>query len=126
HYVCPSVWAWRPGRAPAMRAHVDRILCVLPFEPEALERLQGPPGTYVGHRLTTHPGIAAAAASQAARAHRASDGPRKLLVLPGSRRSEVSRLLNLFGTIVRNLAERGNNFEITIPTVPNVASMVEA
>lgn len=126
HYVCPSVWAWRPGRAPAMRAHVDRILCVLPFEPEALERLQGPPGTYVGHRLTTHPGIAAAVASQTARAHRPSDGPRKLLVLPGSRRSEVSRLLALFGTIVRDLAERGNSFEITIPTVPNVASMVEA
>ncbi|HRP78868.1 MAG TPA: lipid-A-disaccharide synthase, partial [Aquamicrobium sp.] len=33
HYVCPSVWAWRPGRAPAMRAYVDRVLCVLPFEP---------------------------------------------------------------------------------------------
>ena len=52
HYVCPSVWAWRPGRAPAMKPHVDQILCILPFEPDELQRLGGPPGTFVGHRLT--------------------------------------------------------------------------
>ena len=49
HYVCPSVWAWRPGRAPAMKPYVDHILCILPFEAKALERLGGPQGTYVGH-----------------------------------------------------------------------------
>ena len=38
HYACPSVWAWRPGRAATMRPYVDRILCLLPFEPAALER----------------------------------------------------------------------------------------
>ncbi|RVA09415.1 lipid-A-disaccharide synthase, partial [Mesorhizobium sp. M7A.F.Ca.US.002.01.1.1] len=52
HYVCPSVWAWRPGRAVAMKPYVDHILCILPFEVKELERLGGPPGTYVGHRLT--------------------------------------------------------------------------
>ena len=67
HYVCPSVWAWRPGRAVAMRPYVDHILCLLPFEPAELDRLGGPPGTFVGHRLATDPGVAAAAALQASR-----------------------------------------------------------
>ncbi len=49
HWVCPSVWAWRPGRAPAMRPYIDHVLCLLPFEPAALQRLHGPEGTYIGH-----------------------------------------------------------------------------
>lgn len=126
HYVCPSVWAWRPGRAPAMRPHVDRILCLLPFEPEALDRLGGPPGAYVGHRLTRHPGVMAAAQAQAARPAAACDGRKRLLVLPGSRRSEVRRLIGPFGEVVRILAERGNRFDVTVPTVPHVADTVEA
>lgn len=125
HYVCPSVWAWRPGRAPAMRPYVDRILCVLPFEPGALEKLDGPTGTYVGHRLVADDNVAAAAAHQLARAH-ARSPRRSLLVLPGSRRSEVKRLLNPFRDAVNILAERGNEFDVTIPTVPHVAPLVNA
>ena len=122
HYVCPSVWAWRPGRAPAMRAFVDRVLCVLPFEPEALHRLEGPEGVYVGHRLATHPGVLAARESHAARP---ASGRRQLLVLPGSRRSEVRRLIDPFGETLRLLGARGNEFDVTIPTVPHVAALVE-
>src|SRR5258708_29628115 len=50
-YVSPSVWAWRPGRARAMRNYVDHVLALLPFEPQAHRRLGGPPCTYVGHPL---------------------------------------------------------------------------
>ena len=60
HYICPSVWAWRPGRAAAMKPYVDHILCILPFEPAELARLGGPSGTFVGHRLTGDPGVLAA------------------------------------------------------------------
>ena len=128
HYVCPSVWAWRPGRAPAMRPYVDRVLCVLPFEPAALERLNGPQGIYVGHRLTTHQGVLGARAAQQGRApdptnHPAGE-PRSLLVLPGSRRSEVRQLLAPFGETVRALAERGHSFRVTLPTVPHVAPLI--
>ena len=42
-YVCPSVWAWRPGRARAMRAYVDHVLALLPFEPEAMHDSAGRP-----------------------------------------------------------------------------------
>ncbi len=50
-YVSPSVWAWRPGRAKAMRAYVDCVLGLLPFEPDAYGRLAGPRCVYVGHPL---------------------------------------------------------------------------
>ncbi|TWH33517.1 MULTISPECIES: lipid-A-disaccharide synthase [unclassified Aminobacter] len=121
HYVCPSVWAWRPGRAPSMKPYIDEILCVLPFEPEALRTLDGPQGTYVGHCLAANPGVAQAAQMQT---ERIREGRRTLLVLPGSRRSEVRRLLRPFGETVGILAKRGHDFEVVVPTVPHVAQIV--
>ncbi|MGZ9409515.1 MAG: hypothetical protein ACXW3J_02665 [Methylocystis sp.] len=50
-YVSPTVWAWRPGRARAMRDYVDCLLALLPFEPQAHVRLGGPRCVYVGHPL---------------------------------------------------------------------------
>ncbi len=49
--VCPSVWAWRSGRARAMRSYVDHVLALLPFEPAAMAKLGGPPTDYVGHPI---------------------------------------------------------------------------
>ncbi|MEQ9246500.1 MAG: lipid-A-disaccharide synthase, partial [Nitratireductor sp.] len=126
HYVCPSVWAWRPGRAPAMRPHVDEVLCLLPFEPAELERLGGPAGTFVGHRLASDPNILAAAQAHLSGAAKAPDEQRSLLLLPGSRRGEVSRLLQPFGETVRHLHEAGHDFRVLMPTVPHVSSMIEA
>ena len=123
HYVCPSVWAWRPGRAAAMKPHVDRVLCILPFEAAELERLGGPPGTYVGHRLAADPGVARARAMQVERS--ATGGaPRTLLVLPGSRRGEVRRLIGPFGETLAALAARGHQLRVLMPTVPHVAALV--
>lgn len=51
HWVAPTVWAWRPGRAKAMAPHVDRLLALLPFEPAVFRSLGGPPTHYVGHPL---------------------------------------------------------------------------
>src|SRR5579864_7643947 len=51
-YVSPTVWAWRPGRARSMRAYIDHVLALLPFEPKEYQRLNGPPCSYVGHPLT--------------------------------------------------------------------------
>lgn len=125
HYVSPSVWAWRPGRAAAMRPYVDRILCVLPFEAEVLARLGGPPGTYVGHRLTHDPGIRLAAEMQAAKTDLSAERTKTLLVLPGSRRSEVKGLIGIFGDAVSSLAARGHRLRVKLPTVPHVAALVE-
>ncbi|ESZ75957.1 lipid-A-disaccharide synthase [Mesorhizobium sp. L103C105A0] len=125
HYVCPSVWAWRPGRAAAMKPYVDHILCILPFEVKELSRLGGPPGTYVGHRLTHDPGVLGAARAQAQPRDLSADHIKTLLVLPGSRRGEVSRLIGPFGETVSALRARGHRLRLLLPTVPHVAELVK-
>ncbi|MGX5828449.1 lipid-A-disaccharide synthase [Mesorhizobium sp. 43Arga] len=126
HYVCPSVWAWRPGRAVAMKPYVDHILCILPFEVKELERLGGPPGTYVGHRLTHDAGVLAAQKAQALPRDLAQDRIKTLLVLPGSRRGEVRRLIEPFGETVSMLRTRGHRLRLLLPTVPHVADLVKS
>lgn len=128
-YVCPSVWAWRPERAPAMRAYVDRVLAVLPFEAEALRRLDGPPATYVGHRLTRYAPLLSAAArrrQQPGSTNADSHRERTLLVLPGSRRSEVSRLMQPFGEAAGILRDRGQRLRLLLPTPPRLEETVRA
>ncbi|GAA2872723.1 lipid-A-disaccharide synthase [Aminobacter niigataensis] len=125
HYICPSVWAWRPSRAKAMEPHVDEVLCILPFEPAELARLGGPHGTFVGHRLVSDPGIAVAAAMQEGKGTLSPDREKTLLLLPGSRRSEVRGLIGPFGETVSILRARGHRLRLLLPTVPHVASLVE-
>jgi len=122
-YVCPSVWAWRPGRARAMRAYVDHVLALLPFEPAALQRLGGPPCTYVGHPLIEQVGALRPNAAEAAR--RLADPPR-LLVLPGSRSGEIQRLAPVFGAAVGEVAGTVGTLEVVVPAVPRLAGAVRA
>jgi lipid-A-disaccharide synthase len=121
-YVSPSVWAWRPGRAAKMRAYVDHLLALLPFEPDAHKRLGGPPTTYVGHPLIERVGEFRPVAGER---DLNRDGPLKLLVLPGSRRSEVSRLLDTFGEAIKLLQQGSPRpFEVTIPAVPHLVQAI--
>jgi len=125
-YVSPSVWAWRPGRAHKMRAYVDHVLALLPFEPEAHARLAGPPCTYVGHPLIERlAAVRAVDPAPLARRLGLSPDTHLLLVLPGSRRSEVSRLLAPFGQALERLRERGRKFEVAIPVVGSVRRLID-
>ena len=124
HYICPSVWAWRPGRAAAMKPYVDHILCILPFEPAELARLGGPSGAFVGHRLTGDPGVLAAARAQAAPRDLSPGREKTLLLRPGSRKGEVGRLIKPFGETVAALKRRGHRLRLVLPTVPHVAGLV--
>jgi lipid-A-disaccharide synthase len=121
-YVSPSVWAWRPGRARAMQRYVDHLLALLPFEPDAHKRLGGPPCTYVGHPLTEV--VADLRPDERERARRNADPP-VLLVLPGSRSSEIARHLQLIGETVQLLETRCGPLELVLPTVPAVRAKVE-
>ena len=125
-YVSPSVWAWRPGRARKMRGYVDHVLALLPFEPDAHQRLGGPPCTYVGHPLIERlPWIAALdTAPLAQRLALPPDTP-LLVVLPGSRPRRSSRLMQPFGEALTRLIERGRKFEVVIPVVESVRGLIE-
>jgi lipid-A-disaccharide synthase len=120
-YVSPSVWAWRPWRARAMRAYVDHILALLPFEPAVHARLGGPPCSYVGHPLVESAQRLRPNAQEAAR--RGADPP-VLLVFPGSRTGEVRRLLDVFAQTVVRVTQRAGALDIVIPTVPHLFAHV--
>jgi lipid-A-disaccharide synthase len=122
-YVSPSVWAWRPGRARAMRGYVDHVLALLPFEPEAHGRLGGPPCTYVGHPLIEQIGMLRPDAEEQKR--RAAQPP-VLLVLPGSRRSEIGHHMKVFGETLGLLQAQGIGFEPVLPTMPHLQDPIAA
>jgi len=121
--VCPSVWAWRPGRARAMRGYVDHVLALLPFEPAVMKRLGGPPCTFVGHPLSER---VADMRPNAAEARRRLADPPLLLVLPGSRSGEIRRLAGVFGDCVALLANRIGPIDVVVPAVPRLADTVRA
>jgi lipid-A-disaccharide synthase len=120
-YVSPTVWAWRPGRARAMVSYVDHVLALLPFEPAAYERLRGPPCSYVGHPLTEQVGMLRPNADELVRRNAE---PPVLLVLPGSRRSEVRRHMAVFGEALARLQNDGGAFEAVLPTMPHLEAAV--
>jgi lipid-A-disaccharide synthase len=122
-YVSPSVWAWRSGRAPAMRAYIDCVLAILPFEPGVHARLGGPPCIYVGHPLIER--IAELRPNTEEEQRRRADPP-LVLVLPGSRSSEIRRLLAIFGEAIERAAARAGPMELVLPTVPHLAAQVRA
>ncbi len=120
-YVSPSVWAWRPGRARAMRNYVDCVLAILPFEPAAHVQLGGPPCIYVGHPLIER---VAELRPDADEARRRRADPPLVLVLPGSRSSEIRRLIGIFGDAIARTAARVGPIEVVLPTLPQLATQV--
>jgi lipid-A-disaccharide synthase len=126
-YVSPSVWAWRPGRAARMRAYVDHVMALLPFEPEVHVRLRGPPCTYVGHPLVERLPAISAADPTALKARLGLDPARKtVVVLPGSRSSEVERLMQPFGDALMLAVPRVGPLNLIIPAVESVRALIEA
>lgn len=123
-YVSPTVWAWRPGRARKIAAFTDRLLALLPFEPAVHAVLGGPTTTYVGH-----PFVEKAARVRPAGGRRLpapGERPLRVLVLPGSRRSEISRLMQPFGAALGLLAARVGPIEAVLPAVDHVRAEIEA
>jgi lipid-A-disaccharide synthase len=122
-YVSPSVWAWRPGRALRMRGYIDHVLALLPFEPEAHRRLGGPACTYVGHPL-----IERLAQLRPVDGERGVFGhaPTTLLVLPGSRRFEITRLMPPFGEALAKVAPGAGPLRIILPAVAHLHPEIAA
>lgn len=133
NYVCPTVWAWKPERAPAMTGYIDHVLSVFPFEAELVARLGGPPLTYVGHRLAGDAALQDVSNLQALKPSAAKENddgtiaPAPLcLIMPGSRRGELKRLLPAFAETAHLLAERMPGVRFHIPTLPRLEAEVRS
>lgn len=116
-YVCPSVWAWKEYRAKAMLAFVDEVLAVLPFEPQVMRDLGGPPTHFVGHRLATNEKLLQTRAARAGKPAKRLDDAKTILLLPGSRGAEIATLLPIFGQAMVEFVERNGPTRFLLPTV---------
>lgn len=126
-YVSPTIWAWRPGRARKMRPYVDHLMALLPFEPEAHQRLGGPPCTYVGHPMIERvPWIKGLDTGELTARLGLDGGKPVLAVLPGSRPSEAGRLMQPFGDAVRQLLAQNGPMEVIVPAVSSVRHLIDA
>ncbi|SCB41407.1 lipid-A-disaccharide synthase [Rhizobium multihospitium] len=126
NYVCPSVWAWKEYRAQKMLAYVDHVLAVLPFEPAAMQRLSGPATTYVGHRLTVDANLVETRRQRALRGATGPDTSKTILLLPGSRASEIRQLLPVFERATEELSRRNDDVRLLLPTVPRQEALVRS
>ncbi len=126
NYVSPSVWAWRPGRAKRMRPYIDHVLALLPFEPGEHQRLGGPACSYVGHPLIERKAwLASLDPESLALSLRLDRSKPVVVVLPGSRKSEVARLFATFREAVELVASWERQPTVIIPTVPSVRTLIE-
>ncbi|MEY4977918.1 MAG: lipid-A-disaccharide synthase [Pseudomonadota bacterium] len=123
HFVCPSIWAWRPERVEKIRRSADHVLCIFPFEPELLAR-HGIAATYVGHPLADVIPLEPdrAAARVALGLH---DDETVVAILPGSRASEVQYLAPLFFATAARMQRQRPNLRFVVPAVPALQSALE-
>jgi lipid-A-disaccharide synthase len=118
HYVAPTVWAWRPGRAEKMARHIDHVLALFPFEPPYMNAA-GMDCDFVGHPVVAEP-----MATNEEAAALGLDGT-VVMVLPGSRKGEVSRLTECFGQAVAQVAAAVPDTQFVIPTTSGVYDLVQ-
>ncbi|WP_417807637.1 lipid-A-disaccharide synthase [Thioclava sp.] len=123
HYVAPSVWAWRPGRAAKMAQVVDHVLALLPFEPPLMQAA-GMSCDFVGHPVVAEPRANKAEAAAFRETHMIGPEQPLALCLPGSRAGEVKRLGKRFDEALMQLRDREPGLRVVLPTVHGVAPMV--
>ncbi|MGC9368860.1 MAG: lipid-A-disaccharide synthase [Paracoccaceae bacterium] len=123
HYVAPTVWAWRPGRAAKMAEVVDQVLALFPFEPPYMEA-EGMRCDFVGHPVVAQPQASDAEVAAFHAAHGIAPDERILLVLPGSREGEVGRLAPIFGEALRPVLARHPGLRVVVPAALPVAGLL--
>jgi lipid-A-disaccharide synthase len=123
HYVAPTVWAWRPGRAKKMAGYIDHVLALLPFEPPYMQA-EGMACDFVGHPVAAQAALTSKQIAQFQADFGLDPARRSLVVLPGSRASEIKRLLPIFCNVVAHpcFAE----FQLIFPTLPHLEPLLRA
>ncbi len=123
HYVAPSVWAWRPGRAQKMARVIDHVLALLPFEPPYMTAA-GMTCDFVGHPVVAEPRATPADARAFRAAYNIAPDAPLIAALPGSRRSEVTRLIAPFGETLALVAAAHPALRVVLPTPLHLLAMV--
>lgn len=122
HYVAPTVWAWRSGRAQKMAAHIDHVLALFPFEPPLMEAA-GMTCDFVGHPVVSEP-VASDEEAERFRHETVGDAP-MILALPGSRKGEVSRLSERFGAALTQVIASKPDARVVVPCAAPVYDLVK-
>lgn len=123
HYVAPTVWAWRPGRAAKMARFIDHVLALFPFEPPYMTAA-GMSCDFVGHPLATQPPATAADAAGFRARNGLSEATPLMLVLPGSRRAEIRCMAPVFGRTLARLAQAQPGIRFVLPAAHAVVDQV--
>ncbi|MEW6705638.1 MAG: lipid-A-disaccharide synthase [Pseudomonadota bacterium] len=123
HFVCPSIWAWRGGRAAKIVRSADHVLCLFPFEP-ALLRRHGVAASYVGHPLADAIPMAPPRAEARAALQLTSDAA-VVALLPGSRRGEIQYIAPAFLAAAARLHAQRPELHFVLPAVPHLRPLVE-
>ena len=124
HFVCPSIWAWRPERVEKIRRSADHVLCIFPFEPALLAQ-HGIAGTYVGHPLANVIPLQPNRAAARQQLGLPLEGE-VLALLPGSRASEVSYIAKPFFLAAARLLQARPSLTIVVPAVPALRARIDA
>jgi len=123
HFICPSIWAWRGGRAKKMAASCDHVLCLFPFEPELLHA-HGVAASFVGHPLADAiPLVPPRAASRQALG--VAEGDAVVAVLPGSRRSEIAAIAPRFLQAAVLLRQQRRDLRFLLPVAPGLRALLQ-
>ncbi len=125
HYVAPQVWAWKKGRAKTVARLVDRLMTLLPYEPPYFEKY-GLQCTFVGHPVIENTANLQNDSVAFKARHQIPDQCTLISVLPGSRRSEIKRLIPVFKQVLRQLVKDFPDLFLVIPSVAAIAADVEA
>jgi len=122
HCVAPQVWAWKAGRAKILPKYIDHLFCLLPNE-EKYFKPYGLKTTFIGH-----PVIEGGADKGSEKDFREKYSLKKtteiLVLLPGSRKNEVARLMPIFKQVCEELQRKHPHLFVVIPSVKTVASTV--
>ncbi len=120
HYVAPTVWAWRSGRATKMAKVIDHVLALFPFEPRFMQDA-GMGCDFVGHPIVAERDVAPQHVTEFMVRHGLETPP--LAVLPGSRKGEVTRMMTVFQDVLQD--SRFDHETLVFPTLPHLRDMIE-
>ena len=124
HYVAPTVWAWRPGRARKIAKYIDHVLALFPFEPPFMQDA-GMSCDFVGHPVVQDLIATPQEVSEFKLHFGLGPGP-MLVCLPGSRRSEIKRLTPIFKDALEKIKHSYPDMNIVLPAAPSVAELVQS